>query len=268
MCGIAAIFAYQESAPPVDRDEMHRIVERMKRRGPDDEGEWYSLSSRVGLGHRRLSIIDLSGNGSQPMVTQDGQTVITFNGEIYNYQELRRELKQKGCRFRSESDTEVLLHLYQQHGEAMLDKLRGMYAFAIWDETKRRLFLARDPFGIKPLYYADDGKTFRAASQVKALLAGQGIDLSPEPAGHVGYFLWGTVPGPYTLYKQIRSLPGGHFLWVDADGPRQPKGFCLLADVLAEAETSTCSIKPNHVREYLHHHLYDSVQHHLIADVP
>src|SRR5262249_31966140 len=117
MCGIAAIFAYI-SAPPVDREEMRRILERMKRRGPDDEGEWYSLNSRVGLGHRRLSIIDLSKNGAQPMVSHDGQIVITFNGEIYNYQELRRELKQKGCRFRSESDTEVLLHLYHQNGEA------------------------------------------------------------------------------------------------------------------------------------------------------
>src|SRR5439155_21206774 len=140
--------------------------------------------------------------------------LVTFNGEIYNYQELRRELEQKGCRFRSQSDTEVLLHLYQLHGEAMTEKLRGMYAFAIWDEAKRGLFLARDPFGIKPLYFADDGQTFRAASQVKALLAGGHIDTAPEPAGHVGFFLWGHVPSPYTLYPGIRGLLAGHSLWV------------------------------------------------------
>src|SRR5436190_1016510 len=146
MCGIAAIFAYSDTGATVNRDEMHCILERMKHRGPDDSGEWYSLTDRLGLGHCRLSIIDLSENGTQPMVSQDGKTVISFNGEIYNYKELRRELEAKGRHFRSQSDTEVLLHLYQECGLAMMDKLRGMYAFAIWDETKRGLFLVRDPF--------------------------------------------------------------------------------------------------------------------------
>src|SRR5439155_18668860 len=138
---------------------------------------------------------------------------------------LRSELQAKGCQFRSRSDTEVLLHLYQLEGETMLHKLRGMYAFLIWDEEKGGLFLARDPFGIKPLYYADDGQTFRAASQVKALRAGGAIDSTIEPAGHVGFFLLGSVPEPYSLYKEIRSIPAGTTLWLDQHGNKNWNSF-------------------------------------------
>ena len=156
----------------------------MAARGPDGKGEWVSDDGRVGFGHRRLSIIDLSDAGAQPMASADGTLVVTFNGEIYNYRELRRGLEAKGHVFRSQSDTEVLLHLYAEKGEAMVHELRGMFAFAIWDAERRALFLARDPYGIKPLYYADDGWTFRFASQVKALLAGGAVSRDPEPAGH------------------------------------------------------------------------------------
>jgi asparagine synthase (glutamine-hydrolysing) len=161
MCGVAGIYAYHSSAPPVDRDELRAIRDHMAARGPDGKGEWVSQNNRVGLGHRRLSIIDLSDRAAQPMASSDGQLVISFNGEIYNYRELKKELEAKGRVFRTESDTEVLLHLYAEKGEAMLGDLRGMFAFAIWDARKQALFLARDPYGIKPLYYADDGKTFR-----------------------------------------------------------------------------------------------------------
>ena len=268
MCGIAAILVYRDPGAKVSAEEMRRLLDRMKRRGPDGAGEWYSLDASVGLGHRRLSIIDLSDNASQPMFSPDGKVAITFNGEIYNFKELRRELEQKGRRFRSESDTEVLLHLYQRHGEAMVERLRGMFTFAIWDANKRGLFVARDPFGIKPLYYADDGKTFRVASQVKALLAAGHIDRAPEPAGHVGFFLWGHVPEPYTLYKNIRALPAGSCLWVDDNGPHEIKSFCRISEVLAGAKETISATRPEERGAYLHQHLFDSVQHHLIADVP
>jgi asparagine synthase (glutamine-hydrolysing) len=269
MCGIAAIFNYR-TGQSVDRGEMKRMLDQMQRRGPDGCGDWYGLEGAVGLGHRRLSIIDLSNAGAQPMASADGQIIVTFNGEIYNYRELRAELEAKGRRFRSQSDTEVLLHLYELEGEAMLGKLRGMYAFAIWDERRRSLFLARDVFGIKPLYYSDDGQTIRMASQVKALLAGAHSDTSPESAGHVGFFLWGHIPAPYTLYKGIRALPAGSFLWVDRNGPGEIKEFLSVTSILAAAGQSAAqpsAINPQRA-ELLRSALTDTVRHHLIADVP
>jgi asparagine synthase (glutamine-hydrolysing) len=170
MCGIAGIFAYHYAATPVDREELRAIRDHMAARGPDGKGEWHSENNRVALGHRRLSIIDLSDRASQPMASDDGQLVVSFNGEIYNYRELKKDLEARGYVFRTESDTEVLLHLYAEKGTAMLADLRGMFAFALWDARKQSMLLARDPYGIKPLYYADVGWTCRFASQVKALL--------------------------------------------------------------------------------------------------
>ena len=199
MCGIAGIFNYKSDVIPVDKTELLRMRERMINRGPDGAGLWIAEDQHVGLAHRRLAIIDLSEPAAQPMVDAETGNRIVFNGEIYNFHALRSELEVAGYRFHSHSDTEVLLKLYAAHGQEMLHKLRGMYAFGIWDARTRSLFLARDPFGIKPLYYADNGHTFRFASQVKALLAGGAVDTSPEPAGHVGFFIWGRVPEPYTL---------------------------------------------------------------------
>ena len=160
MCGIAGIYAYRDPAPPVDEQELIRIREQMARRGPDGAGTWLSDDRRIGFAHRRLAIIDLSEAGAQPMATADGRYRITFNGEIYNYRELRRELETKGFVFRTNSDTEVLLHLYADRGARMVDALRGMYAFGIWDAAERALFLARDPFGIKPLYIMEHAGGF------------------------------------------------------------------------------------------------------------
>ncbi|MBI3852548.1 MAG: asparagine synthase (glutamine-hydrolyzing) [Verrucomicrobia bacterium] len=287
MCGIAAIFNYR-TGEPIDRTELTAIRDAMTARGPDGSGTWCSADGHIGLGHRRLSIIDLSPTGAQPMKSQDGALVVTFNGEIYNYRELRAELEAKGRRFSSQSDTEILLHLYQLDGDGMLQKLRGMYAFAIWDERKKGLFMARDPFGIKPLYYSDDGKAIRVASQVKALLAGKRVDTAPDPAGHVGFFLWGHVPGPYTLHRGIRSLPAGTTLWVGQNGERRERTFCSITEILRSAEPSVGRSKiedgrraphpgplPRAERETLNSQpstlndsLRDSVAHHLIADVP
>ena len=260
MCGIAAVFARSADAPAVDRGALERCRDRMAPRGPDGKGIWISEDGRVGLAHRRLSILDLSEAGAQPMASADGRLQIVFNGEIYNFRDLQKELEEKGVRFRSKSDTEVLLQLYAREGAGMLARLRGMFALAIWDGVKRELFLARDPHGIKPLYTADDGRTFRAASQVKALLAGGGIDIQPEPAGHAGYFLWGYVPEPYTLYRGIRSLPAGSWMIVRENGLETGR-YWNWGSVLREAEGDTR-------RTDLRSLIGDSVRAHLVSDVP
>jgi asparagine synthase (glutamine-hydrolysing) len=223
------------------------------------------MDRRCGLGHRRLSIIDLSDRASQPMTSEDGRFVVVFNGEIYNYPQLRTELEADGTHFCTTSDTEVLLHLYARHGAAMVHRLRGMFAFAIWDQVRRRLFLARDPYGIKPLYTANDGWTFRFASQVKALVAGGNLSRDFEPAGVVGFHLFGSVPEPFTLYRDIRSLPAGHTQWVDAAGPCEPKPFSNLAEVLAKGAAN--SVSAAQIPERVRDGVLDSVRAHLLADV-
>lgn len=272
MCGIAGIFAFNPSAPPVARAELRAMRDHMAARGPDGQGEWFADNGRVALGHRRLAIIDLTDGGAQPMQSADGQLVITFNGEIYNHRELRKELETQGHVFRSGSDTEVLLHLYQAKGTAMLQDLRGMYAFALWDARKQALLLARDPFGIKPLYYTPDTTakrdTLRFASQVKALLAGGQIDTAPEPAGHTGFFLWGSVPAPYTLYRGIRALPAGHFMWVSGQGATAPQPFCQITDLLAHAAANPARGTRADALEAIGAAVRDSIKAHHVADVP
>ncbi len=262
MCGIAASFAY--GGAYADRAWLGRACDAMATRGPDGEGVWLTPDERAGLGHRRLSIIDLSEAGAQPMT--GGAHTICFNGEIYNYRALAEQLRQKGYRFTSHSDTEVLLHLWAEYGEGMVAHLRGMFAFALWDAEREGLFLARDSYGIKPLYLADDGRSLRAASQVKALVAGGGIDTAPEPAGHVGFFLWGHVPEPYTLYRGIRALPAGHTLWADADGVRPPRAFTTVREAIAEAEHPAVHAN-GEAQHRLREAMLDTVRHHLIADV-
>ena len=182
---------------------------------------------------------------------------------------LRRELEAKGYAFRSNSDTEVLLHLYDAKGEAMVHDLRGMFAFAIWDARRRQVFLARDPYGIKPLYYADDGWTFRFASQVKALIAGGAISHDPEPAGIVGFYLWGSVPEPFTTYQCIRALPAGATLLVDQVGAHAVRRYHSIAQVLVDAEHARVGSRATVTdTELARHALLDSVRHHLVADVP
>ena len=190
MCGITALFAYRSGA--IERDELDAITARMIPRGPDAGGTWVSPGARVALGSRRLAIIDLSDEGTQPMWDVARELAIVFNGEIYNHAELRASLERGGARFHSHTETEVLLALYQRDGARMTGLLRGMFAFAIWDTRSRRMFVARDPYGIKPLYLADDGSTIRIASEVKALLAGGRVSAALDPAGAAGFFLTGS----------------------------------------------------------------------------
>ena len=265
MCGINGIFAYHPAASAPNEVELVATRDAMRARGPDGSGVWWSAGRRCGLGHRRLSILDLSDRASQPMTSVDGNIVVTFNGEIYNYQALRAELEAAGARFRTTSDTEALLHLYARHGVAMVHRLRGMFAFAIWDAMRRELFLARDPYGIKPLYTANDGWTFCFASQVKALLAGGRVSRDPEPAGIAGFHLFGSVPEPFTLYRDIRALPAGHTQRIDMVGPREPVPFANLAAILATGASDPAPAAE--LGERLRAAMLDSVRGHLLADV-
>lgn len=265
MCGLNGIFAYNVAASSPDRRELIATSDHMAARGPDGVGEWWSEDRRIGLGHRRLSIIDLSDRANQPMTSACGRYVVVFNGEIYNYPELRRELELQGSRFHTTSDTEALLHLYARDGREMVHHLRGMFAFAIWDNDARSIFLARDPYGIKPLYIADDGWTFRFASQVKALLAGGRISRDPEPAGIVGFHLWGSVPSPFTMYREIRSMPAGHTLFVDEAGQRRPQVYASIGKAFAEGAAE--QLPSADIRERVRAATVESVAAHLLADV-
>jgi len=240
----------------------------MRLRGPDAEGLW--TSAGVVLGHRRLAILDLDARANQPMVSTDGRYAIVFNGEIYNYRELRRELEADGVASRTTSDTEVLLNLFAREGERMLPRLRGMFALAIWDTQSRELFLARDPYGIKPLYYTRTRHGLVFASQVKALLASGLVSVEREPAGLVGFYLWGSVPEPWTLYRDIFALPAGHWLRVRAGAVDAPVCWHDIRRHWREQASGRGSSQPStqELREQVRQAVTDSVRAHLVADVP
>ena len=207
MCGIVGAINWGDS------EALARMNSVQAHRGPDDEGVWETRlpdGGLVALGSRRLAILDLSTAGHMPMSTPDGRLTITYNGEVYNYPELRRELESKGYRFRSGSDTEAVLYLYQEYGAASVTRLNGMFAFAIWDDERKELFLARDHFGIKPLYYCHQGARFAFASEVKALLEIPEMPRRMNLTALNQYltFLW--VPDPLTMFDQIVKLPAGH----------------------------------------------------------
>jgi asparagine synthase (glutamine-hydrolysing) len=266
MCGINGIFAYRADAPAVDRNELLVSRECMRSRGPDAADAWLSHDGRVGLGHRRLAIIDLSPGGAQPM--RRGERVLIYNGEIYNYRELRAELEREGVHFNSHSDTEVMLALYARRGVAMLGQLRGMFALALWDGETNRLLLARDPYGIKPLYYADDGSTVRLASQVKALVAGGHVSKQFDPAAAAGFFLRGTVPEPFTMYRAIRALPAGSYAWVDANGVNTPVSYFSIAATLRDGVEHARDVSDDERVAIVHDAVLESVRYHMVADVP
>jgi asparagine synthase (glutamine-hydrolysing) len=239
------------------------MTRQMRRRGPDAEGLWDSAG--VVLGHRRLAILDLEPRANHPMLSRDGRYAIVFNGEIYNHRELRKALEADGATFRTTSDTEVLLELFARDGEAMLPRLRGMFALAIWDAVSRDLFLARDPYGIKPLYYAQTAGRFVFASQVKSLLASGLVTKEPEPAGLAGFYLWGSVPEPWTLYRGVLALPAGHSVKVHRGVPEQPVCWRDIRDRWQGAATME---RHDDLRARVQNELTQSVRAHLVSDVP
>lgn len=245
---------------------MGCFTDALARRGPDGYHTWLNSDRSVGLAHRRLAIIDPTAESDQPMHSADGRYTIVFNGEIYNYAELRAELQAEGQTFRTHGDTEVLLAMYQRHGRAMLDRLRGMFAFLVWDSVERTLFMARDPLGIKPLYYGEQGGVLYFASQVKALTPIM-RGLTPDPAGQAGFLVWGSVPEPFTLYREIRSLPAGHCMTVRDGKVGGPERYADIGEVLAEAWAGPAPAAEDRA-EMLHTALRRSVAAHLVADVP
>ncbi|MGH6988900.1 MAG: asparagine synthase (glutamine-hydrolyzing), partial [Stellaceae bacterium] len=215
MCGIAGFIL-----PGVTRDAGRRLqamTDRIRHRGPDGEGfflqETADGAHTIGLGHRRLAIIDLA-TGDQPMTHQSAGVTLIFNGEIYNFPALRAELEAKGHRLRTRSDTEILLHAYVEWGPACVERLSGMFAFALWDETRQRLMLARDPFGKKPLFIAESAGRILFGSEVKAILAYGDEAPALDRAALADYFVYRYVPAPHTLFAGIRKLmPGSYAVW-------------------------------------------------------
>lgn len=208
MCGIAGIM-FSNSARLPEPDGLEAMSAAIAHRGPDGEG--FRTEAGIGLIHRRLSIIDLAG-GAQPLGNEDGTVQVVFNGEIYNHRALRAELEAGGHRFRTNSDTEVLVHLYEERGERMVERLRGMFAFAIWDRRRRRLLLARDRIGIKPLYIYRDSEKLLFASEPKAILAYPNFKAELDPAALEDYLAYGAVPGPRSIFRGISKLSPGHTL--------------------------------------------------------
>lgn len=218
MCGIAGCFSYG-SHRPIDTSLVEAMTNALAHRGPDGTGYYYAPDRSVGLGHRRLSIIDLV-TGRQPMANEDGTVWVTFNGEIYNYRELREHLCKRGHKFATASDTEVIVHAYEEWGVDCPSHFNGIFAFAVWDEKKRRLYLARDHFGVKPLYYAQIADTFLFASEMKALLCNPRVPRTLDLDALHLCLAFRHTPSPYTLMKNIRKLPAASFMVVDHDGVR------------------------------------------------
>lgn len=269
MCGIAGVLRQSNSTvPSCSEILMAEFSSILASRGPDSAGFWRSPGGRMSFVQRRLRILDLDTRADGPMHSSDGRYCLVFNGEIYNFRELRSELEQRGYRFLTTSDTEVLLHMFMEFGVAMLPRLRGMYAFAIWDELEQKLTIARDPLGIKPFYYAEGDGNFYFASEVKALLQAPGVDLREQPAGHVGFFVWGSIPEPYTLYRGIYSCPSGTYIVITLKSILEPRSFYSLIDETLDFEKNTLPKSQDESLARLHDALQESVRFHLISDTP
>jgi asparagine synthase (glutamine-hydrolysing) len=242
MCGISGKIYFDESRP-VTECELRLMAASLAHRGPDGEGVW--MGGNVGLTHRRLAIIDLRAVAGQPMSNRDRSVWITFNGEIYNFQELHDELQARGYIFRTHSDTEVIVHAYEEYGRDCLDRLRGMFAFAIWDARRRSLFLARDRVGKKPLFYYVGRDRFLFGSEIKAILTDRSVPVEPDPVALDHYLAFQYIPAPLTAFRGIRKLPAAHWLEL-RDGRVEigrywklrytPKRKLALQDAIAELQ--------------------------------
>ena len=257
MCGIAGIY-HIKTFEPVREDLLKAMTDALVHRGPDDEG--FYCSGPVGLGHRRLSIIDLA-DGHQPMTNEDRTVWVVFNGEIYNFTDLHGFLESKGHRFQTRSDTEVIVHLYEEMGESCFGELRGMFSIAIWDDRKKKLILARDRVGKKPLYYYHDGSKLLFASEIKAILQVPGISRDIDIEALSDYFSFLYVPAPKSIFKSIRKILPGHFLVASADGVRETKYWDLsFAKTEELTEEKWC--------EKLSEALHEAVKIRLMSEVP
>jgi asparagine synthase (glutamine-hydrolysing) len=259
MCGIAGILSFNSSSES-SIERLESMQKALQHRGPDDEGIFVSQDRQAALAHTRLSILDLSSAGHQPMSSHDGRYWITFNGEIYNFDRLRSQLISEGEQFKSHTDTEVILKLYQKLGTDCVQHFRGMFALAIWDNLEKTCFLARDPLGIKPLYYWQSGATLVFASELRAVLASDLPATKLSSEGLHGYLLAGSVPEPHTLIDGVRCLAAGHTLvWHGGNVTQQQYwqiDFTPQPMDLPEA------------RERVRAAVIDSIEHHFVSDVP
>jgi asparagine synthase (glutamine-hydrolysing) len=258
MCGICGLVAGEREGHP-DLEAVARMSGRLVHRGPDDDGLF--SEGPVALAARRLSIIDLAG-GHQPIENEDGTCVVVQNGEIYNYRELKRELEGRGHRFATDCDTEVLVHGYEEWGDAFAERLRGMFAIALWDKRRQRLLLARDRFGIKPLYYRHVGGGLSFASELKAMLEQPGFSREIDPQAVSAYLAFNSIPAPLTIFKQARKLPPGYLLtW---EGGEVALRRYARPGPTGEVRSGSADDLAAELREVLD----DSVRAHLVADVP
>ncbi len=261
MCGICGLLQVGGGAP-VNAELLTRMRDLIAHRGPDDAGSYVAPDGRVGLANRRLSIIDLSAGGHQPLANEDGTVWIAFNGEIYNYRELRPALLARGHVFASQSDTEVIVHLYEEYGADCVQHLRGMFAFAIWDARRQELFLARDRLGEKPLYYAHADGSFMFASEIKSLLANPALRRKVKPEALYHYLTFLTPPAPDTLFDGVQKLAAGHCAWIARDGSvRVHEYWNMFAGAPAPAS-------PGDVLDQLRSTLRESIALRMISDVP
>jgi asparagine synthase (glutamine-hydrolysing) len=237
MCGICGVLSFNGSFS-VEQSVVEQMTELLSHRGPDDGGLWVGGDDRVALGHRRLAIVDLSPQGRQPMTNEDGRLWITFNGEIYNHRELRKGLEDRGHQYRSQTDTETILHLYEEDGAHCVDRMHGMFALAIWDRAERTLFMARDRLGVKPLYFHHSSRGVVFASEVKAILKHPGItaELNEEAFHH--YLSFGCAPSPTTLFRGIHKLAPAEWMRVSADGHLTRETYWTPFSVTAQEDVA------------------------------
>ena len=266
MCGISGV--YNSLNKPINsRTIVEKIVKLQNSRGPDDQGIWQSSCGRLCFGHNRLTIIDLSKKGRQPFISNDKNYIITFNGEIYNFREIKKELTDKNVIFKSNSDTEVIIESYKHWGLDFVKKLRGMFAFVIWDSIKKKLILARDPFGIKPLYYSKKNGIIYFASQVKSLLSIENISSSYSEAGIASYYLWGNLQDPLTLYKDIKSIDKGSCLIINNYGEEEKYIYADIKEKILNSKA--LSFKDDKEKTiYLKDAVDETVRYHQVSDVP
>ncbi len=261
MCGISGILDWSQ---PLPQEILLNMIRRLSHRGPDAEGVF--IESPIGLAHRRLSIIDLNESANQPMQDESGNYFIVFNGEIYNFLTLRQDLESTGSRFHTKSDTEVLLEAYKKWGTGCLQRLNGMFAFAIWDRPNRRLFLARDRLGEKPLFYfplTEGGLVF--ASELKALLAHPAVPRDMDMNALSQYLSFGYVPGDASIISGIKKLPSGHFLISENGKLQDPVSYWdLKASFLVKRNFRSTAEASEEFRSLFR----DAVQTRLISDVP
>ena len=260
MCGIAGV--YWKNGRPAEQRVVRAMTDTLRHRGPDEDGVF--VDGTFGFGMRRLSIIDLK-SGSQPIGNEDGSVQVILNGEIYNYRELSETLRRRGHTLLTTSDTEVIVHLYEDHGTDLVRHLRGMFAFAVWDSRRRLLVLGRDRLGIKPLYYAHTAEGLVFASELKAILRASNVAGDIDPGAVASYLRYGYVPDPLSIFRNVRKLPAGYLLTFNGEDPPEPQRYW---DPVPFFEERPDARPADELVEELRWRLREAVRSHLVSDVP